>query len=231
MGFNNGFEHVRLENKWKKLRIQYREAGMSEEAIQEMYNFDVQVVNSEQRYYRHSKDLAFNDADTEDTHSNDRYEEAILMADTYRETKSRFTWIDKSRILKYLGHLAPEDMQRLDYALKNSLALNPLGSIRKLKPIIRSTAAYAPPEVVDGKPPVYPYTPIQSSFEDAGSVEEMMLYTELQSAVHAMIQRLEYSFTFNPSLLTIPKRKQQVSEILAEAEKYIWRIREEMQCD
>ena len=101
--------------------------------------------------------------------------------------------IDKSRILKYLGHLAPE--------------------------------------VVDGKPPVYPYTPIQSSFEDAGSVEEMMLYTELQSAVHAMIQRLEYSFTFNPSLLTIPKRKQQVSEILAEAEKYIWRIREEMQCD
>lgn len=155
MGFNNGFEHVRLENKWKKLRIQYREAGMSEEAIQEMYNFD---------------------------------------------------------------------MQRLDYALKNSLALNPLGSIRKLKPIIRSTAAYAPPEVVDGKPPVYPYTPIQSSFEDAGSVEEMMLYTELQSAVHAMIQRLEYSFTFNPSLLTIPKRKQQVSEILAEAEKYIWRI-------
>ena len=139
--------------------------------------------------------------------------------------------IDKSRILKYLGHLAPEDMQRLDYALKNSLALNPLGSIRKLKPIIRSTAAYAPPEVVDGKPPVYPYTPIQSSFEDAGSVEEMMLYTELQSAVHAMIQRLEYSFTFNPSLLTIPKRKQQVSEILAEAEKYIWRIREEMQCE
>ncbi len=40
MGFNNGFEHVRLENKWKKLRIQYLEAGMSEEAIQEMYNFD-----------------------------------------------------------------------------------------------------------------------------------------------------------------------------------------------
>ena len=26
----------------------------------------------------------------------------------------------------------------------------------------------------------------------------MMMYTELQSAVHAMIQRLEYSFTFNP---------------------------------
>lgn len=103
-------------------------------------------------------------------------------------------------------------------------------SIQKLKPIIRSTAAYAPPEVVDGKPPVYPYTPIKSDFEDAGTVEEMMLYTELQSAVHAMIQRLEYSFTFNPSLLTSPKRKKQVAEILTEAEKYIWRIKEEMRC-
>ena len=102
--------------------------------------------------------------------------------------------------------------------------------IQKLKPIIRSTAAYAPPEVVDGKPPVYPYTPIKSDFEDAGTVEEMMLYTELQSAVHAMIQRLEYSFTFNPSLLTSPKRKKQVAEILTEAEKYIWRIKEEMRC-
>ena len=40
MKFNNGSERVRLENRWKKLRIQYREAGMSEEAIQEMYNFD-----------------------------------------------------------------------------------------------------------------------------------------------------------------------------------------------
>ena len=138
--------------------------------------------------------------------------------------------IDKSRVQNFAGHLTPEEMSRVDDAVKISLALNPMGNIQKLKPIIRSTAAYAPPEVVDGKPPVYPYTPIKSDFEDAGTVEEMMLYTELQSAVHAMIQRLEYSFTFNPSLLTSPKRKKQVAEILTEAEKYIWRIKEEMRC-
>ena len=138
--------------------------------------------------------------------------------------------IDKSRVQNFAGHLTPEEMSRVDDAVKISLALNPMGSIQKLKPIIRSTAAYAPPEVVDGKPPLYPYTPIKSSFENAGSVEDMMLYTELEAAVHAMIQRLEYSFTFNPSLLTIPKRKQQVAEILKEAETYIWRIKEEMRC-
>ena len=138
--------------------------------------------------------------------------------------------IDKSRVQNFVGHLTPEEMSRVDDAVKISLALNPMGSLQKLKPIIRSAAAYAPPEVVDGKPPVYPYTPIKSDFEDAETVEEMMLYTELQSAVHAMIQRLEYSFTFNPSLLTSPKRKKQVAEILTEAEKYIWRIKEEMRC-
>ena len=138
--------------------------------------------------------------------------------------------IDKSRVKRFVGHLTPEEMGRVDDAVKISLALNPMGSIQKLKPIIRSTAAYAPPEVVDGKPPVYPYTPIKSDFEGVGTVEEMMLYTELQSAVHAMIQRLEYSFTFNPSLLTSPKRKKQVTEILTEAEKYIWRIKEEIRC-
>lgn len=145
------------------------------------------------------------------------------------QTEQIFT-IDKSRVIKYLGHLTSEEMHRVDDAVRISLALNPMGSVQKFKPIIRSTAAYAPPETVDGQPPVYPYTPIKSNFEDAGTVQEMMMYTELQSAVQAMIQRLEYSFTFNPSLLTIPKRKKQVTEILEEAEKYIWQIKEEMRC-
>ena len=138
--------------------------------------------------------------------------------------------VDKSRVLKFLGHLTPEEMRRVDDAVRISLALNPMGSIQQIEPIRRSTALYAPPETVDGQPPVYPYTPIKSNFEDAETVQEVMMYTELQSAVHAMIQRLEYSFTFNPSLLTIPKRKQQVAEILKEAETYIWRIKEEMRC-
>ena len=63
--------------------------------------------------------------------------------------------VDKSRVLKFLGHLTPEEMSRVDDAVRASLALNPMGSIRRLPPIIRSTAAYAPPEVVDGKPPLY----------------------------------------------------------------------------
>ena len=161
----------------------------------------------------------------------EKYIDLMIQSDRYLtdEKKEQRTTVQEENGYK-VGDDVMVDLPTGTIEGTISLALNPMGSIQKLKPIIRSQAAYAPPEVVDGKPPIYPYTPIKSSFEDAGSVEEMMMYTELQSAVHAMIQRLEYSFTFNPTLLTIPKRKQQVAEILEEAEKYIWRIKEEMRC-
>ena len=135
--------------------------------------------------------------------------------------------IDKSRVLRYMGHLSPEEMRQVDAAVKISLALHSMGIVQKPAPICRS-AAYAPPEVAEGKPPVYPYTPISFSFQNAETPEEDPLYIELRSAVHAMIQRLEYSFTFHPSLLTTLGHRQQVTEILEQAEKYIWQIKEEM---
>ena len=77
--------------------------------------------------------------------------------------------IDKSRVLKFVGHLSPENMRRVDDAVKISLALNPMGSIQKLKPIIRSQAAYAPPEVVDARSELMPDLQIvpQEQFENA----------------------------------------------------------------
>ena len=45
MSFNNGKERRKLNAKWEHLRVQYREAGMSEDAIQAMYEFDLGVLN------------------------------------------------------------------------------------------------------------------------------------------------------------------------------------------
>ena len=45
MSFNNGNERRKLNAKWEQLRVQYREAGMSEEAIQAMYEFDLGVLS------------------------------------------------------------------------------------------------------------------------------------------------------------------------------------------
>ena len=45
MSFNNGNERRKLNAKWEHLRVQYREAGMSEDAIQAMYEFDLGVLS------------------------------------------------------------------------------------------------------------------------------------------------------------------------------------------
>ena len=37
MSFNNGNERRKLNVKWEHLRVQYREAGMSEDAIQAIH--------------------------------------------------------------------------------------------------------------------------------------------------------------------------------------------------
>ena len=52
----------------------------------------------------------------------------------------------------------------------------------------------------------------------------------IQNIRRSLRDYIIYFVTLNPSLLTIPKRKQQVAEILKEAETYIWRIKEEMRC-
>ena len=42
--------------------------------------------------------------------------------------------IDKSRVLKFLGHLTPEEMNRVDDAVRASLALNPMGAFSGFHP-------------------------------------------------------------------------------------------------
>ena len=46
MGFNYAREYKLFEEKWERLRAEYRKAGMSEEAIEEMYKFDRAFFNS-----------------------------------------------------------------------------------------------------------------------------------------------------------------------------------------
>lgn len=113
MKFNNGSERVRLENKWKKLRIQYREAGMSEDAIQAMYQFDPDVLNSERAYVDNTQPI-FATEDDEDSVDFKQYEKAITVTDVYHETKTRFTWVEKiknERLQAGLEKLSDEELQ------------------------------------------------------------------------------------------------------------------------
>lgn len=113
MKFNNGLERVRLENSWKKLRVQYREAGMSEDAIQAMYQFDLDVLNSERAYVDNTQPIFIAEGDKDSVESKE-YERAITVTDVYHETKTRFAWVGEikdERLQERLEKLSDEELQ------------------------------------------------------------------------------------------------------------------------
>ena len=118
MSFNNGNERRKLNAKWEHLRVQYREAGMSKEAIQAMYEFDLDVLNSERAYDANTVAVCDGDDDKDARKSADfkQYEAAITVTDTYHETKSRFGWIgeiENERLLSALENLSEDDLKLL----------------------------------------------------------------------------------------------------------------------
>ena len=118
MSFNNGNERRKLNAKWEQLRVQYREAGMSEEAIRAMYEFDLGVLNSERAYDANTVAVCDgeNDVDARKAADLKQYEDAITVTDTYRETKSRFAWIgeiENERLLSALEKLSEDDLKLL----------------------------------------------------------------------------------------------------------------------
>ena len=116
MSFNNGNERRKLNAKWEHLRVQYREAGMSKEAIQAMYEFDLDVLNSERAYDANTVAVCDGDDDKDARKAADfkQYEAAITVTDTYHETKSRFGWIgeiENERLLSALENLSEDDLK------------------------------------------------------------------------------------------------------------------------
>lgn len=118
MSFNNGNERRKLNAKWAHLRVQYREAGMSEDAIQAMYEFDLGVLNSERAYITNTLTISDTTDDSTATETSDfkQYEKAITVTDTYHETKTRFAWVGEvqnERLHTGLEKLSDEDLKLL----------------------------------------------------------------------------------------------------------------------
>ena len=119
MEFNNGNERRKLNAKWESLRVQYRKAGMSEEAIQAMYDYDWSVFNANRSYQNHTQEMAapsFEQSEESYSPLMDKYQKAISVTDHYCETKSCFTWIgeiENERLLAALENLSELDLKIL----------------------------------------------------------------------------------------------------------------------
>ena len=119
MSFNKGYELKKFEAHWEKLRIEYAAAGMTEDAIQKMYDYDRQQFNSERTFIERTQEFtepAYESSEEEASHLMLRYQEAITTTDTYHETKSKFAWIgeiENERLLSALENLSEDDLKLL----------------------------------------------------------------------------------------------------------------------
>ena len=66
MAYNSAREEKRFKMMWRKLRKEYKAAGMSEEAIEEMYRFDWDVFNRDRAFYRRRHDPLVSKGDYSD---------------------------------------------------------------------------------------------------------------------------------------------------------------------
>ena len=117
MGFHYGLEKKNFDSQWAMTRKQYEDAGMSNEAIQAMYDFDWSVFNANRSYQNHTQEMAapsFEQSEESYSPLMNKYQEAVSVTDTYHETKSRFAWIgeiENEQLLTALETLKTEDLE------------------------------------------------------------------------------------------------------------------------
>ena len=119
MSFNKGYELKKFEAHWEKLRVEYAAAGMAEDAIQKMYDYDRQQFNAERAHLERTQELStdtFECSEDENSPLMKRYREVTTVTDTYHETKSGFAWIgeiENERLLSALENLSELDLKIL----------------------------------------------------------------------------------------------------------------------
>lgn len=72
MGFNYAHEKARFDREWEKTQQTYRAAGINEEAIQEMHDFDWSLFKKERIYQLHTQKLEGTDFGGEDSAQTDK---------------------------------------------------------------------------------------------------------------------------------------------------------------
>lgn len=123
MGFNNGLERKKFEASWARMRMEYAAAGMSAATIEQMYEFDLAVFNSDRRFAEHTQgipDQKFDDDGDEAGDDNSallkKFPEAFSVQAHSTDTARRGSWVDEiedEKIAAALRQLSPEDIELL----------------------------------------------------------------------------------------------------------------------
>ena len=117
MAWNNGLERMKFEAEQARLAAEYRAAGMTEEQIQQMYEFDLEVFNSNRRFAEHTQQFPespFEDGDEGQSPLYEKFPEALTVTMELPTGNSRYAWLDEiehAQLAKALKELSTEDIE------------------------------------------------------------------------------------------------------------------------
>lgn len=116
MAWNNGLERMKFEAEQAKLATEYRAAGMTEAQIQQMYEFDLEVFNSNRRFAEHTQQFPespFEDGDEGQSPLYEKFPEALTVTMGLPVGSDRFSWIDEiddEQLVERLKRLSAEEL-------------------------------------------------------------------------------------------------------------------------
>lgn len=120
MKWNNGYERKRFEANQKKLAEEYRKAGMTEEQIKAMYEFDLEQFKKDRIYQMHTQALQVEEFDEMDADESDnaliKHFENELTTSIEDGEHSRYWWIEEienPKIAQQLKKLSCDDIELL----------------------------------------------------------------------------------------------------------------------
>lgn len=119
MKFNYQSEKRKYIRMWEKLELEYKEAGMSDEAIKEMKAFDWEMFKKHRVYCRHNQLLGnqfFPDGKEVDESRNsllNAYYESYAYKDRYFQN-DRYGWIEELENEEIIKKIRSLDKTRLD---------------------------------------------------------------------------------------------------------------------
>lgn len=119
MKWNDGKERAKFEKEHEKLRKEYLAAGMTEEQIRELYEYDLAEYRRSRIEAIHTQELDFDSAEFNDKETDNplyqKFLSAISVTMDYSDS-SRFGWIEEiedEELYKAIISLSKKDLELL----------------------------------------------------------------------------------------------------------------------
>lgn len=127
VAYNHNREFTKFINKWKLLRKEYKKAGMSDEAIEKIYLFDLNLFNRDRAYYEHLCSEPLNDGSDEDIFV---LEGKLKIKEQDFIGYSRFWWVEEIEnpmLAAFVKSLSHEDMELVTMAYFEGYSQDEIG--------------------------------------------------------------------------------------------------------